>query len=298
MLDVGPLIAQTEPGGFFGFIDRLARTQLSTVVLFVAVCTILRVALYPYLVRTPEHLRMGAYTAARIFNELLDAVIYAGVLVFLVIRPFALQTFYIPSPSMVQTLQINDFILANKMIYRLRAPEHGEIVVFKPPKIALNPDQPEQTDFIKRCIGLPGDVVEIKDDQLYRNGKPVNEPYKVYTFAVGKNKYENMTPDQIRDRLDKFDFKLVDYNGKIIPLMITPFGVNPEMMSKFPIPPEDQERVRNLPAAKIPPGYFLMLGDNRNMSADGRFWGLVPRESIIARSEAIWMPLTRIRLTN
>lgn len=80
-------------------------------------CTVIRVALAPYLAKVPRHLRSGAYSAARFSNEFLDAVIYAGVFVFLVIRPFCVQAFRIPSESMVDTLLINDFIVANKAIY-------------------------------------------------------------------------------------------------------------------------------------------------------------------------------------
>jgi signal peptidase I len=51
------------------------------------------------------------------------------------------------------------------------------------------------------------------------------------------------------------------------------------------------------PAEPLPPGYYLMMGDNRNDSFDGRGWGMVPRASIIGRSEFIWLPISRIRIT-
>ena len=99
----------------------------------------------------------------------------------MLVRPFGIQTFYIPSGSMIDTLMINDYIVANKLAFRLGKPNHGDIVVFKPPRRALNPGQGE-TDFIKRLIGIPGDVIEWNDKKLYRNEKYVPEPYVDYTF--------------------------------------------------------------------------------------------------------------------
>jgi signal peptidase I len=93
---------------------------------------------------------------------------FIAILLALVIRTLAVQSFKIPSESMRETLQIGDYLLVNKYIYgtyipftekmlwRLREPKHGDVIVFKYPK---NP----RRSFIKRCIGLPGDVVEVKN---------------------------------------------------------------------------------------------------------------------------------------
>lgn len=81
------------------------------------------------------------------------------------IRVAVAQPFVIPSGSMLPTIQLNDRILANKFIYRLREPERGDVVVFEP-----KPEQGE-TPFVKRLIGLPGDTVEVKDGKLNVNGK-------------------------------------------------------------------------------------------------------------------------------
>src|SRR5262249_8133042 len=139
--------------------------------------TVVRVALHPYLTKTAVKLRTsGSYGQAKFFNEILDAIIYAGVVVFMVIRPFAVQTFLIPSESMVHTLEINDFIIANKAIYRYTEPKRGDIVVFRPPAAALDKGQTD-VDFIKRLMGKPGDVIEVKDETFYRNGIELKEPY-------------------------------------------------------------------------------------------------------------------------
>lgn len=293
--------AQAEPsGGMADTIDRLARTPISQIVLFAVVATVLRLALQIYTRGVPKHLQSGVFRVATFFNEALDAVIYALIFVFLVIRPFGVQAFRIPSGSMLETLQINDFIVANKAIYRYSDPKAGDIVVFKPPKRALRDPSVEQ-DFIKRCVGVPGDVVEVRDDVLYRNGKAVYEPHAAFLEEVGSTGYRVLRPDERKLR-QRIDYKLVEYQGKFWPLSITGefvnAGIGVQLPDEFRV--EDSQMMhtlRELPAAPIPKGFYLMMGDNRYGSFDGRFWGLVPRDDIIGRSEVIWLPLNRWRRT-
>jgi signal peptidase I len=309
--------AQMEPSKFQQLFDQLARTPLSKVLAFVAVCSILRLAMHPVLIRTAAHRRTGFYSIAKTFNEIFDAVVYAGVVVFMLIRPFAVQTFLIPSGSMLDTLQINDFIIANKAIYRYSEPQRGDIIVFKPPVEAVDSDQRE-IDFIKRLMGAPGDIVIVKDGVVFRNGVKLVEPY-----LNDENHY-------IRS-----DWKLVHYEGsykpwigKYIPVFLyderlgnyntntarayavgadlrDPNAVNRAQVTNGFKPqdmltPEEVKLARELaeaPPAKIPAGFYLMMGDNRNGSFDGRAWGLVPRENIVGRSEVIWWPMGRWQKT-
>lgn len=282
----GIVFAQAQTSQLADFIDQLARTPLSRVVIFVAICTTLRIAMAPYLANTPVHKRSGPFSFIKGVNEALDALVYAGVFVFLLIRPFAVQTFRIPSESMEKTLLVGDFIFANKAIYRYSEPQRGDIIVFRPPKRAVvdphqfDGDGEVNVDYIKRCIGLPGDVVEIKDGVLFRNGKAIEEPY---------------VPER-----PFFDFKLVKYEGKYIPLTITADMVNAGEYSAKEYRIDDTTKMnemRALPAEPVPQGFLLMMGDNRNHSFDGRGWGLLPREDVIGRSECIWLPLSRIGRT-
>lgn len=319
-----PVLAQAEqPGGLREFIDTVARTPLSQVVAFVAVCTILRLAVYPFLKNTTTHLRTGSYRFARFINEFLDAIIYAGVFVFLLIRPFAVQAFLIPTPSMIDTLLVNDFIVANKAIYRYTDPKVRDIVVFRPPVWATSKDQQDENgevkvDFIKRCQGIPGDTIEIRGGRLYRNGQIIEEKY-------------------IKDPEMEFDWKLVKYTGvrkqwegKYIPVILddgfdsspnykVSAGISKEYAvgavegdastvhpwvlgwkDRASLTSEEQtvmQELQDLPPAPVPPGFYLMFGDNRNGSFDSRAWGLVPRDNIIGRSEFIWLPLNRWRST-
>jgi len=104
--------------------------------------------------------------------EYLDSVIVAGVTALFIIH-FLFRTFYIPSGSMIPTLQIKDYILVNEFVYRLKEPARGDIVVFKPPPEANAGDK----EFIKRVVGLPGDKVAVDDGKVYINGNPLSEPY-------------------------------------------------------------------------------------------------------------------------
>lgn len=113
--------------------------------------------------------------------EYLEALIWAGV-VALVLTTFVVQAFKIPSGSMLETLQIGDHLLVNKFLYGLKRPfsdeylirgsdpEVGDVIVFR------YPEDPS-LDYIKRVVGVPGDVLQMRDKVLYRNGAAVNEPY-------------------------------------------------------------------------------------------------------------------------
>lgn len=99
--------------------------------------------------------------------EWIKSLVVAFVLA-MFIRTFFFQAFKIPSSSMYPTLQIGDHLIANKLVYRFREPERGEIVIFKFPENT-------QRDFVKRLIGLPGEKVRINDGKIYINGKAVTE---------------------------------------------------------------------------------------------------------------------------
>ena len=96
-------------------------------------------------------------------------------LVFLVIRPFVVEAFFIPSESMVHTLEVGDRVLTNKFIYRFTDPERGDILVFKSVEGGAN--LKDREDLIKRVVGVPGDTIEVQRGKLFVNGSPQDEPY-------------------------------------------------------------------------------------------------------------------------
>lgn len=305
-------------------IDGLARTPQSTVFLFALALTIIRLAAHPLLVATKPHLRGAIYKLSRFFNEIGDSLVYAAILIFFLVRPFVFQTFTIPTGSMVPTLLVNDYIGLNKAIYRYTDPKLFDIVVFRPPARAATPDQIDtqgnvNVDFVKRLIGLPGDLVEIRAGTLYRNGQKVEQPWVHYMQNVSasipnsQSLYRDLTPEELAAR-PMASFKLVRRNGEIIPLNYTaddansdhPAGMMPlydsVMMAWLPYSiaadftvsnPQEMTRLRNADAERIPPGKYLFMGDNRFNSFDGRGWGLVDRSAIVGRADFIWWPPKR-----
>lgn len=305
---VSQFIAQAvEPNGIIFWIDKLARTSLSTILIFALVLTGIRLVLLPTIKNTPAHKRTGLFSFARVVNETSDALIYASVVVFMLVRPFGIQTFHIPTGSMLQTLHERDFIIANKLVYRYTDPKVGDIVVFRPPDVAFG-EKEQKTDYIKRLVGAPGDIVEMKDMVLYRNGEKIDEPYLFYSDGptipfrpLSKDRWIELIPGEP-------DFKLIEVDGQVIPLL---YKGNTTRV-RYPVRPDftrpqddgnlalsDMQPVEwiGLPAAKIPDGFYLFMGDHRNGSSDGRIWGLAPRDNIIGRSEVIMMPLGRIGKT-
>lgn len=114
------------------------------------------------------------------FWKELPILLGVAILVAVLVRAFVLQTFFIPSPSMENTLKIDDRVLVNKLVYDFRSPHRGEVIVFKAPtEWSGNPDG---EDFIKRVIGVGGDHVVCCDhsgsqERLIINGKPIDEPF-------------------------------------------------------------------------------------------------------------------------
>lgn len=140
--------------------EALANLNILWIFAIVAGLTVLRLAL----VQVPTHW-------ARSTAEILESAMIAVVLVFLVIRPFIVQAYFIPSPSMEPTLLgkngSGDHILVSKFEYRLHKPRHDDVVVFLAPPAAMAGDP----DFIKRLIGIPGDKIQVFGGKLLINGQ-------------------------------------------------------------------------------------------------------------------------------
>jgi signal peptidase I len=114
------------------------------------------------------------------FWKELPILLGVAILVAVLVRAFVLQTFFIPSPSMENTLKIDDRVLVNKLVYDFRSPHRGEVIVFKAPTEWSG--NPEGEDFIKRVIGVGGDHVVCCDrsgpqERLVINGKAIDEPF-------------------------------------------------------------------------------------------------------------------------
>jgi signal peptidase I len=118
-------------------------------------------------------------------------VIIAGALIVaVVVKTFLIQAFYIPSGSMLPTLQEQDRVLVNKLSYDLHPVHRGDIIVFKGPEQAAG----QVKDLIKRVIGLPGDTVESREGVMYVNGNPTKEDYLGPGITTGPLEPQKIPP--------------------------------------------------------------------------------------------------------
>lgn len=196
-------------------------------------------------------------------------------LVVLLLRAFLAEPFRIPSGSMMPTLLVGDFILVNKFTYGLRMPvtktkfmdidepERGDVVVFRWP---VNP----RLDYIKRLIGLPGDHIRYHDKTLYINGE------KMPIRAVGPYEPVGSGARALGSIEGTENLDGVKHSVLINPLA-PDFGPSCTFMG-------DREIV-------VPQGHYLMMGDNRDDSNDGRCWGFVPEENLVGKAFLVWFSL-------
>ena len=265
--------------------DKLSTLPLPVVVSILALLTAVRVSW------------KGDRSAVfRVLTEIIETIQIAVALVFLIIRPFIVLTFLIPTGSMQPTLDVNDRIIVNRIVYRLAPVQYGDVVVFRAPVAA---DKKEQ-EFIKRVIGIAGDHIAIEPGSMNVDGTVLNHT-DVRTILLKKNLIDSssapilFTKDGLWTGKRKFDIQelreLLPGNRK---LLITPGHVrrNGTVLTELYIREDpDYIDVDHV----IPPGHVYVLGDNRNDSHDSHRWGSVPIERIIGRADAVIYPFSRTK---
>ncbi len=187
-------------------------------------------------------------------------------LIVFLLRSFLYEPFRIPSASLEPTLLTGDFVLVNKYDYGVRlpvahtklvqtgAPKRGDIFVFRYPP---NPS----VDFIKRVIGLPGDHLKYVDKVLYINGQKIPQETKETTTRVDE---EGHTQDVVIKEEDLMGVKHAIYQNQH----------------------QDGTDFNDI---VVPEGMYFAMGDNRDDSADSRYWGFVPEKNILGKAVLIWM---------
>lgn len=111
------------------------------------------------------------YSLKQLGRDIIEVVVPA-VILFFFIHTFFLEARYVPSPSMVPTIEVQDRFLSNKTAYWFKKPQRYDIIIFKPPASAG-----AKEDFVKRIIGLPGETILVHNGVVYINGRPLEEPY-------------------------------------------------------------------------------------------------------------------------
>ena len=206
------------------------------------------------------------------------------ILVVFLLRSFLFEPFKIPSGSMMPTLLVGDLILVNKFHYGIRLPvvnkkivqnhdpERGDVMVFRFPK-------DPSTDYIKRVVGIPGDEVVFRNQQLFLNGQLVpTQPSPPPGF------YD----EEARRYSPEFTEKLGNIeHGILINPQSTPFFGGQDG-NQFPFRENCRYSADGV-ACKVPAGHYFMMGDNRDNSLDSRYWGFVPDENIVGKAFYVWM---------
>lgn len=242
-----------------------------------------------------EHLGKWRKSASR---ETMESILWALLLTFL-IRAFVFEAFKIPTGSMIPTLQIHDHLFVNKFLYgfkipftrvkflELRAPHRGEVIVFEYPY----DDDPDSSgkDLIKRVIGVPGDRVRLIDNVIQLNGKPI--PRKITTESSDCGQEGSGYRCRVaRECLDGTVYTTQHHipgGGQLdnSPDWPTPY---PTWMAGPHASIYTQQENKNFPDFVVPEGNVLVMGDNRDNSKDGRFFGLVPFNTIKGKAGIFW----------
>jgi len=195
----------------------------------------------------------------RSFLRELPVLVVVALVLAVLLKTFLLQAFYIPSGSMLPTLEVGDRVLVNKIVYDLRDPRRGEVVVFRQDPELAAPDSrsfarkaleflssglgatPSERDYIKRIIGLPGDQLEMRDGVVMINGEPLPE-------------------------------ELATDGGYLSSRDLNDFG-----------------------PVTVPEGFYFMMGDNRPQSSDSRFsLGPIDSDDLLGRAFVVIWPLGRV----
>lgn len=184
-----------------------------------------------------------------------------------IVRSFIIEPFRIPSGSMLPTLEIGDFIVVKKYSYGLRlpllhkkvlplgSPQRGDVIVFR------FPEEP-QKNYIKRVVGLPGDVIDYRTKTLTINGQAVVSQ-KIGPYEPQQRSFDELGADVYSETLLGVTHRILNNAGR--------------------------DNSRGDGTYTVPDGHYFVMGDNREQSYDSRFWGFVPEENLLGKAGLIWM---------
>ena len=209
------------------------------------------------------------YSFKKLWHDWLWPLIWAVLVVKLVINPFILEAYQVPTGSMESTILPGDWLISEKFSYGLHipftkisilpmtSPKSGQVVVFKSPLDGIN--------LVKRCIAFGGDTVEVKNKILYVNGLERKEPFAIHrdSFAVPV-----MNPPLTQGQFQK------EWEHR-------------QLLQTYAV--RD-----NFGPIVVPKDCFFMMGDNRDESFDSRFWGPLPRNLIRGRALFVYWSFDKL----
>jgi signal peptidase I len=217
------------------------------------------------------HLASARKSTIREYAESIGVAVFVALL----LRAFVVEAFQIPSGSMIPTLEVGDHIFVSKFSYGLSIPftdtkifqyaepKRGDVIVFKYPL-------DHSVDYIKRVVGLPGDVLEMRQEELYINGKPVPREKSNLPCDMGEvtEASEREHPTNLFDECETWNETLGTKRHETIQ--------------------EPGRGGRDFPRTVVPPGKLFVMGDNRDNSSDSRVWGFVDENLVKGRALVIW----------
>jgi signal peptidase I len=214
------------------------------------------------------------------------AGLFPVILVVFLLRSFLFEPFKIPSGSMIPTLLVGDLILVNKYHYGVRLPvinkkiivnhepQRGDVMVFRYPKDT-------SIDYIKRVVGVPGDEVSYRNQQLYVNGQPVPCDPMPDFFNEETLRLEK----QYKEKLGNVEHHILVDRARQLYLPVN---------EVFPYRENCRYSAEGV-TCKVPAAHYFMMGDNRDNSMDSRFWGFVPDENIVGKAFFVWMNFSDLK---
>ena len=248
----------------------------------------------------------------RVKSALVNLILAASIA--LLLKIMFVETTYVTSSSMENTILAGDFIFVNKFLFGakneinfplfgidslvinipgLRQPERGEIVLFKNPgkRDELYPS--EKINFVKRCIGLPGDTVQIKGGKVFINGKELHysDPVDFGSDEYSANQYQNLLfPKGTTWTIDNYGPLYIPRKGDEIKLTVENTElyrtlIDREIGDKSLTIAGSHVEIDGMFTAiyQVKEDYFFVLGDNRHESADSRYWGFLPESKILGK---------------
>lgn len=251
--------------------------------------------------------------------EFIKNLLFAAVAA-LIIKTFLIETSRVPTGSMEKTILVGDFLFVNKFVYgsssprnipftnialpyfqlpAIHEPERGDIVVFEYPGDRDEMNSAEIMNYVKRCIGEPGDTIEVIDKVVFVNGKEAKRPAQIqyispYVTPAGVAN-PRIFPKGSGFNEDNFGPVYVPKKGDKIPLTLETVEkwrtiIDREFGKKVLTVEGSQVMIEGKPADSytLKQDYYFMMGDNRDDSADSRFWGFVPRDKIVGQALMIY----------